>query len=98
MDIIDPYQILKLIFALFFVIALMGGLSVLLKKLGLAENTGTSGKIKRLKIIESLPLDTRRRAVIIQCDNTQHLVILGPNSESVVKTDIAIAERSDENS
>jgi len=84
----DTPQILKMLAALTFVIALMGGLSLILKKIGMPGTPNTPGNKRRLKIVESLTLDARRRAVLIQCDSKQHLVILGSNGETVVKTDI----------
>ncbi len=84
----DMPQVLRLFAALAFVIALMGGLSVVLKKFGMPGTPNTPVNKRRLRIVESLALDARRRAVIIQCDSTQHLVILGATSETVVKTDI----------
>lgn len=97
MDIIDPIQILKLLAALIFVVALMGGLSILLRKLGLAENYTASKSEKRLKIVETLAVDARRRIAIIQCDKDQHLVIIGPQGETVIKTDLAIPEETKDN-
>lgn len=81
-------QMLRLFAALIFVVSLMGGLALLLKRFGLSGATPESPKQKRLKVIESLPLDARRRLVLIQRDNKQHLVILGASGETVVETDI----------
>lgn len=89
MELINFSQILNLIAALVFVLALMGGLALLLKKFGFAQGAVMKpGQPKRLKIVETLALDPRRRAVLIRCDDTEHLVILGPNGETVVKTDL----------
>lgn len=82
------YMILKFCAALVFVLALMGGLALGLKKLGLTQGGSAAPGKRRLKIIESLPLDARRRAVILRRDDTEHLVILGPNGETVVETKI----------
>lgn len=84
----DLSQLLRLLLALAFVLALMGGFAFILKKLGLSQATRIAGE-KRLKVVESLPLDARRRLAIIQRDDKQHLVILGINGETVVETDIA---------
>jgi flagellar protein FliO/FliZ len=84
----DLPQIVRLLAALAFVIALMGGLSVILKKVGMPGTPNTPGHKRRMRIIESLPIDARRRAVLIQCDDKQHLVILGTSGETVIKTDI----------
>jgi flagellar protein FliO/FliZ len=80
---------IRLIAALVFVLALMGGLWIILRKLGLSGPQRPSGR-RRLRIIESIPLDSRRRALILQRDNTQHLVILGPTGETVVETQIPV--------
>lgn len=71
------------------VFALMGGLAFIVKKLGLATPASMKSSDKRrLKLIESLPLDARRRLVIISCDNQEHLIILGANTESIVQNNI----------
>ena len=92
MDTITPDllpQILRLVMALGVVLLLMGALTLIMKKLGLSTNSSIkSGNKRRLKVIESLPLDARRRLVIVQCDDKEHLVILGSNSECVVDSDI----------
>ena len=69
----------------------MGGLAYILKRVGWGQNglspLGSKSK-KRLKVIESLQLDARRKAIIIQRDNTQHLVLLGATGETVIETNI----------
>lgn len=93
MDAMDGgwYELLRMIAALLFVLGLMGGFALLLKKLGLSGNvdTATLKKDRRLKVVEALPLDSRRRLVLLQRDDVQHLVILGPNEETVIETEIA---------
>lgn len=84
----DLPQVVRLLLALAFVIALMGGLSLILKKIGMPGTPNTPLKKRRLRIVESLPLDARRRAILLQCYDKQHLVILGANGETVLKTDI----------
>jgi flagellar protein FliO/FliZ len=85
----DAPDYIKFAAALVFVLSLMGGLAYVLKRIGpgAAGNLISPGR-RRLKIIESLPLDGRRKAMIIQRDNQQHLVILGPSGETVVETNI----------
>lgn len=84
----DLPQFLRLIAALAFVVALMGGFALLLKKLGLSGGPAVTPKKKRLKLVEVLPLDSRRRLALIQRDDKQHLVILSANGETVVENDI----------
>ncbi len=79
---------IKLVFALLFVLSLMGMLAFVLKRLGFGTNALISTGKRRLKIVETLPLDGRRKAMILQRDDRQHLVILGPSGETVVETNI----------
>lgn len=82
------HALFKMFAALIFVLGLMGSLALILKKMGLSGHIQPEGKKPRLKIIESIPIDQRRRMAIIQRDDVQHLVIFGPNGETVVETDI----------
>lgn len=43
---------------------------------------------KRLAIVESLPLDIKRRIVIVRCDDREHLLLLGLNQDIVVASDL----------
>ena len=79
---------LKFFFALLFVLSLMGGLAFLLKKFGYGQGgTFQNGK-RRLKILETLPLSPKQKAVLIQRDDQEHLVILGHSGDTVVETNI----------
>ncbi len=94
----DLTDYLRFAGALAVVLALMGLLAFALKKLGLSGATSMLGAPKRLKVIEVLPLDPRRKAVLIQRDDKQHLVILGPTGETIVETGIAISHDANKTS
>ena len=86
-------DLVRVFLALAFIVALMGGLAFVMKRLGLSDiPTAPKGEKKRLKLVESLVLDRSRRLVIIQRDDKQHLVILGPNSETVIEQNIKTAK------
>lgn len=87
MELISLAQLAKFAAALVFVLALMGGLALALRRFGLSRPIGAVGK-RRLKIVEILPIDSRRRAVLLRRDGREHLVILGANGETVVETGI----------
>ena len=53
----ELYQIGKLIAALAFTLALMGGLAMLLKRLGFAQGVPAKNGKRRLQVIESLAVD-----------------------------------------
>ena len=94
MDIIDLSQLIKFAAALCFVLALMGGLAVILKKFG-NNHPLVSPQKRRLKILEVMTLDARRKAVLLRRDEKEHLVILGANSETVIETGIESPQDSD---
>lgn len=89
----ETNEVLRFISALIFVVSLMGGLWLILKKMGINGGfTLQQGKKRRLKIVEMLPLDVKHKAVLLRCDNKDHLVILGPNGETVVEKSIQVQE------
>lgn len=88
-------QIFKAIAALVFVLGLMGGLALALKKLGLSGAMPVKNGNKRLKVIEALPLDGRRKLAIVQRDDQQHLIILGANGETVIESGFAPLDNKD---
>lgn len=91
----DIPQILKALAALVFVLGLMGGLALMLKKLGLSGAMPVKSGDKRLKVIEVLPIDGRRKLAIIQRDDTQHLILLGSNEETVIESGFAPLNNKD---
>ena len=95
MDVIAGSQLLRFVFALVFVLSLMGGLALALRYVRDKYQLAPGGK-KRLRITESLQLDSRRRAVILKRDGREHLVILGASSETVIESGIESAENSGE--
>ena len=88
----EAVDYLKFFAALALVLGMMGGLALILKKVGLGNVGIMPADKRRLKIVEILPLDARRKALILRRDDKEHLVILGANSETVIETNI---ERKD---
>lgn len=83
---VDLPQILRVILALIFIVSLMGGLSYILRRFGFTgEGMITTGQ-KRLSVQESLPLDARRRMVILCCDEIEYVVLFGANGETLLET------------
>lgn len=79
----DLNQYIQLALAFVFVMALMGLLSFILKKMN-AVQSGMNGKSNRLKIVEQRMIDTKHKAVILRCDDKDHLVILSQSGNTVV--------------
>ncbi|MEQ8442019.1 MAG: flagellar biosynthetic protein FliO [Alphaproteobacteria bacterium] len=77
--------------ALIFVIGLIGMLAVILRRFGgggIAMPRYKPGQKRRLHIVDALPLDPRRRLVLVRRDDVEHLIVLGPQSETVVESAI----------
>ena len=86
----DLSNYLRFVLALTFVLGLIGLGAVLVRRygFGLSPTAMRKGMDRRLKLVETLPLDAKRRAVLLRRDNVEHLVILGANGETVVETGI----------
>ena len=80
----------KFIFAFLFVLGLIGALTMLVRKYGFGVVSAEirKGQERRLGLVEMLPIDTKRRAVLIRRDDVEHLIVMGPDSETVVETNI----------
>jgi len=81
---------LKFLFALLFVLGLIGLMAWGARRMGLGFPEGTLKKpgSRRLSVVETASLDGRRRLVLVRRDDTEHLLVLGPNSEVVVERGI----------
>ena len=89
------FEIARIFFALLAVLGMIGALAIAAKRYGLAQKLQGRAE-KRLRLVETLALDQRRRAAIIACDGREHLVILDPSGVTVVETGVC-AHRREEN-
>lgn len=92
----DFTSYLRFVFALLFVLGLIGALTVVLRRygLGLASAQTRKGQDRRLRLVEVLPIDGKRRAILIRRDDVEHLVILGADSETLIETGIPASSLS----
>jgi flagellar protein FliO/FliZ len=76
--------------ALLVVLGLLGGVAVILRKgwlpSGLMSFQGLDRRERRLAVKDSLILDPRRRIVIVKSDDVEHVLLLGPERETVLET------------
>lgn len=84
----DGLSMMKFIGAFVFVIGGMFLLAWVLKRAGVAGHVLRTGQKRRLQLVESMPVDARRRVVLIRRDDREHLVLLGPDHAAVIETDI----------
>lgn len=84
---------IRILFSLIAVLGMIGIFAVLGPRL-MARAGTLGGKLSmrktapRLKIVETLSLDTKRRLAIIQCDDREHLIILSGQSETVIDSNL----------
>jgi flagellar protein FliO/FliZ len=88
---IDSVSYFKFLAALLFVLGLIGGLALIAKKFGMG-NRGPMRRAKgnRLSIIESMPLDAKRRIVLVRRDDKEHMLLLGGVTELVIEGGIPV--------
>jgi flagellar protein FliO/FliZ len=82
----DTY--LRSTLALVAVLALIAGTAWLAKRFGLSGTRLGPRRKRRVSIAEILPLDGRRRLVLIQRDGIQHLLLIGGGSDIVIEKGI----------
>ncbi|WP_135079378.1 flagellar biosynthetic protein FliO [Terasakiella sp. SH-1] len=79
---------LRFVFALAFVVALIGLLAFVAKRAGMGyRNVARAGK-RRLSISEVMPLDGKRRLVLVKRDDKEHLLVIGGENDLVVEQNI----------
>jgi flagellar protein FliO/FliZ len=86
--------VIKALSAFVFVISFMLLLAWGIRKAGFSNSVMLTGARRRLKIVEFLSLDHRRKLVLVRRDNKDHLLVLGPNGETVVEAGIPVAEEA----
>lgn len=78
---------IKFLAALVFVLGLILALTIVLRKYGpgarFLVNT-PKGRTRRMRIVEVLPLDPRRRLVIVQRDSKEYVLLLSPNEGRLI--------------
>lgn len=89
MELID---IARIVFALIAVIGMIGLAAVAARKLGLQNGALSLARARRLSLIETLPIDQRRRAAIIACDGREHLIILDAARVTVIECGLPARE------
>jgi len=73
---------LKFLLALIFVLGLIGAAAWAARRFGLGGTLApNTGKARRLSVVEVMPLDARRKLVLLRRDEVEHLVLLGPGTD-----------------
>lgn len=81
-------DITRILFALIAVLGLIGVFSIIARRIGITSGSLMATRQKRLQLVDTVGLDPKRRLAIIRCDDREHLIILGPNGETVIDQNI----------
>ena len=82
----DGVAFIRFLAAFLFVLALIGGCVWAARRFGLVARIGTRTKPgQRLQLVDVLPIDARRRAVLIRRDDVEHLVIIGEKEATLIE-------------
>jgi flagellar protein FliO/FliZ len=86
---VDFSTYFRFLFALVFVLALIGILAWAARRYGFLRGTvrPRNGE-RRLEVIEIAPVDSKRRLLLLRRDRTEHLVLLGPTADVVIESGI----------
>lgn len=79
------HDYLRFILALLAVLALMGLLGFALRRYGMG-GTPLPGLKRRLSVLETRPIDHRHKLVLVKCDEREHLIILGPEGQTIIES------------
>ena len=82
---------LRFFLALVFVVGLIGLLAWAGKRFGFSARPTVPGSRNRLSILEVTSIDARRRLVLVQRDDVEHLLLLGASEDLVVERGIPAA-------
>ena len=74
------------VLALVFVLALLGLFYLVMRRLGIGGALPRTRGERRLRVVEGLPVDAKRRLVLLRRDGREHLVLLGPESDLLIES------------
>jgi flagellar protein FliO/FliZ len=84
---LDVY--LRFVLALVFVLALIGVVAWVGRRMGFLGRV-TMGRTNagRIGVVETTAIDAKHRLVLLRRDGVEHLVLLGPTSETLIESGI----------
>jgi flagellar protein FliO/FliZ len=84
---------LRFILVLIFVLGLVLALGWVLKRSGIS-GSAVAGRGKRLGVVETAFLGPKHRLILVRRDDVEHLVLLGPNTNTLVESGIVNGKAS----
>ena len=80
----DALDLARYLAAFIVVISLLGLFALAARKGWLKGFAAAENRKRRLQTLESLKLDARRRVVILRADGEDHILLLGPDGDTVL--------------
>lgn len=87
---------LRTVFALIAVLGLIGATAWVAKRIGFGGVAIGPRRKRRLAVVESVPLDGRRRLVLVRRDEVEHLLLIGGGADIVVERGTGVVPRLDQ--
>ena len=87
----DLGSVLKYVVALTFVLGLLGGTLILVRRFSRGSAMGGTsgrGRLPRLAVLDHATVDARRRLVLVRRDHVEHLLLIGGPTDIVVEANI----------
>jgi flagellar protein FliO/FliZ len=81
----DLWSVAKMAAALAMTLALIGALAYAVRRFGMVELRAPNAS-RRLRVVETLYLDPRRRLVLVRCDDAEHLLLLSAAGDRAIAT------------
>ncbi|MBI1188629.1 MAG: hypothetical protein GC206_15070 [Alphaproteobacteria bacterium] len=81
----DWVEWVRALFALLATLALIGLAFLVARRLGMVGGV-RQGADRRLRVVESLMLDPRRKLLLVRCDDREHLLLVGPGGDRKLDT------------
>jgi flagellar protein FliO/FliZ len=80
----------RFLLALLFVLGLIGVMVFVGRRFNLTPKVTSAKGNRRLRIVEILPVDAKRRMILVRRDNVEHLVMLSAANDLVIERNIAV--------
>ncbi len=90
----EHFDFIKYFSAFIVVIGSILAGSWVLRRLNLSRLIeGASGKKRRMRIAEVLPLDTRNKLVMVRIDEQDHIILLTQNGGNIISNQISMQQQ-----
>lgn len=91
----DAFDYVNYLLALLIVLGLIGLIAYALRRVGFIPTADRPNQMrKRLGISQMIAIDGKRRLVLLRRDDQEHLVLIGPDGDTVIEQNIQAKPRS----